>query len=513
MRSPTRHRVLALVVALPLTAVILTACAGGSGSGATTAASPHDGTLTIARAAASNGWEGDKCVDTSIELNPAVYDTLLRAEVPTGDGLAPGLAEKYEWDAAATSYVFHLRKNAAFSNGDPVTAKDVVFSVQQWTTGEFSKSYYANVDHAVAVDDHTVRIVMKKVDTFLPALLTWCTSTVYPADFAGMAREAFFKKPIGAGPYEVESWDQPMGTSEKITLAPNPHFYGWKGKPPLKKIVVETITDPNQRALQYQSKNVDILEAVDSATATQIPKAELTTTKPNPIQSLILNVKTPGLSNPKVREAMALAIDRSALAKTVGIGAVPAVGALPVNVPGAVEPTRAYSYDVSRAKELLKESGETALSFTLLYDASDNSTDVMAQTVQQQLAAVGITLKLQTTDGNTVTSRQADGDYQISFGGASAISPTIFDPISWIAIQYGWTGTSASTIQDEFLAGTSTLDKAEQKKHALAVQDFITTENGMIGLINTASTYGSQPWVKGFTPLQYGFFYFDSLSD
>jgi len=517
MRSnPQRRRILG-ALGLTLSATLLAGCASGgtgstSGSGGDSATSPHAGTITWARPAASNGWEGDKCVDTSIPLNPAVYDTLLRIEVPDGDGLAPGLAEEWEWDDESLSYIFTLRDNAMFSNGDPVTADDVVFSVDQWLSGEFSSSYYATVDHAEAVDDTTVHIVMKQVDTFLPALLTWCTSPIYPADFAGETSEAFFEQPIGAGPYAVESWEDPMGTSERITLVPNEHYYGWDGEPPLDTIVVETISDPNQRALEFQAGNVDILAAVDSATATQMADDQLLAVKPNQIQSLLVNQAVPGLDNPDIRQAISLALDRDALADTVNDGSIAAVGALPVNVPGEIAPSSPNSYDPEEAKALVDGSGVSDLTFTYLYDASDYSADILAQAVQQQLGEVGITVEFETTDGNTLIARESSGDYELSSAGASAISPTIFDPISWIAIQYGWTGSTATTIQDEFLAGTSTTDEAEQQEHALAVQDFITTDNGMIGLLNTAATYAKQTWVDGFVPLQYGTFYFDTLA-
>ncbi len=521
MQSRYRGRaLLGLAAVAASAALLLTACSSGgespTGDGSSApATSPHPGTITIARPAASNGWEGDKCIDTSIILNPAVYDTLVRDQVPDGNGLAPGLAESYEWDAASNSYVFHLRKDAKFSNGQPVTAKDVAFSVDQWTSGDFSGSYYVNVDHPEVVDDYTVKIVMKKVDTFLPELLTWCTSPIYPDNFAGEDKDAYFQKPISAGPYEVQSWDDPMGTSEKITLTPNPYYYGWAGgKAPLDQIVVETIPDPSQRALQYQSGDVDILDAVDSAQATQLDPSQLVTTKPNPIQSLMVNEATPGLDNLDIRQAIALGLDRDQIAQALSNGSIPAVGALPVNVPGEVDPTTPNRYDPDKAKQLVADSGVSDPTFTLLYDSADHSTDILAQTIQSQLATIGITINLETTDDNTVNARQGDGDYELSFGGASAISPTIFDPISWIAIQYGWTGSpKASTIQDEFEAGTSTLDPAEAATHAKAVQDFITTDLGMIGLVNTTATYAAQPWVTGFQPLQYQSFYFDSLAD
>ncbi|WP_309066120.1 ABC transporter substrate-binding protein [Microbacterium sp.] len=515
MRHLSPSRALVAATGIALAGAMLAGCTSSSSAqgGADDPDSPHPGTITWARPAASNGWEGDKCIDTSIPINAAVYDTLLRIEVPEGDGLAPGLATEWEWNEAEKAYVLTIRDDAAFSNGEPVTPEDVAFSINEWIAGDFSGSYYANIERAEAVDETTVKIVMKQTDAFLPALLTWCTSLIYPANYAGMSKEAFFQKPIGAGPYAVASWEDPMGTSERITLVPNEHYYGWDGEPPLDEVVIRTIADTNQRALEFQAGNIDLLDEIDSATATQLPEDVIVETVPTQLHALLVNMTVPGLDNPGIRQALSLALDRESLAITLEDTAVPAEGVLPINVPGWVAPTTPHTYDPERAARLIEESGVANLTFTLLYDPSDHRSDIMAQTIKQQAAAVGITVKLENTDNNTLYARMGESQFELTLTSPSAISPSIFDPIGWMAVQYGWTGSTSTTMDDEFLAGISTVDPEEQEKHVRAVQDFLTTDNGMIGLLNTGTKYASQPWVKGFEPLLYRTFYFDTLAD
>ena len=517
--TPRSFATSATLVASVACVAALAACGapsgGGSGGGGTaaTASSSHPDSILWVRPSASNGFDGDKCVDTSIPLDPAVYDTLLTIKLPNGDGLAPGLAQSWSWDAKTLTYTFDLQKNAKFSNGKPVTAADVVFSVNQWVTGSFSGSYYVNIKKAVAVSPTTVAIEMKKTDTFLPDLLTWCTSPIYPANYAGEGKTAFFNKPIGAGPYEVTSYTDPEGSGEKITLKPNPYYYAYNGKPPaIKTFEVDTVPDASQRALMFQSGQADLLDSVDAATASGLAKDTIKKTLPDSIWGLVLNVKSGPLADPKVRQAISLGINRTVVAESMNNGSYAAKGYLPVNTPGTPAPTTPYAYDPAKAKQLISESSSSkGLTVTLIFDGSDQSNEDMAQALQQQLAAIGVTLKLQSTDSNTVNARMENGNYQMAFSGASSISPTAFDPISWLAILYGWTGDKSQEVQDEFVKGTSTTVKSQQLAAASAVQDFIMNGNALIGVVDTTATYAAQNWISGFTPLQYGTFYFNTI--
>lgn len=508
-------RLRAVAWTLPL-ALVIAGCATAKSSTATggKAASPRPGDLVIASPSASQGWDGDKCV-SDLQTNGMVYDSLLRIKTPAGDGVAPGLAKSFSYDATKHTYTFEMRPDAKFSSGAPVTAADVVWSIDQWRKGPVSGSYYATIKSERAVSTSVLEVQMKQPDTFLPNLLTWCTSTIYPKDYAGQTAAAFFKKPIGAGAFEVASFTDPTGPSEVIALVPNPHFYGWPGgKPTLKTVTVKTVTDPSQRAVQFKSGNIDIIQGVDFATEQAIGKRAVVRAVPDTIASILVNIKRGPLRDPNLREAISKAIDRKAMASALSDGSEPATGMLPTNVPGATPPTTPYSYDLAGAKAALaKSSSAGGVTLTYLYDASDKALDTSAQILVAQLAKINVRVKLVTTDGNTVTSRESTGDFELGTSTASAISPTIFDPVSYIqAAPYPYAGASMTVIDKAFLTGTAATDPSAQQAQARAIQDDGLRQNVLIGMYNSTASWALQSWVKGFTPLQYGFFYADPVS-
>jgi peptide/nickel transport system substrate-binding protein len=502
------------LVVLAFAAAAATALAGCSSSAGATSGSTDSGQLVIASPTASQGWSGDSCV-SDLQTNGMVYDSLLRIKTPGGNGLAPGLAKSYSYDAATHVYTFNLRPNATFSNGSPVTAADVVFSMNQWRAGKVSGSYYATIGSETAVSKDVVTVQMKQADTFLPKLLTWCTSTIYPNNFAGETSKAFFAKPIGAGPYKVVSSADLTGPSEVLTLAPNPHFYGWTSKNHgIKQVVVKTISDASQRAVQFKAGDIDIIEGVDSATEAAIGAKNVVRAKPDQMNAILANLKSGPTADPDVRAAIADAIDRKAIASALDDGSEPATGVLPVNVPGSTPPTHPYVTDVPAAKALMKKSKyPNGVTISYLYDPSDKAADTTAQILVSQLKKIGITLKLVTSDSNTVTSRQGSGNFQLSTAGASAISPTIFDPISYYqAAAYPYSGADMSVINKVFLDGTATTSLTQQKADAREFQDDALKQNALIGVVNARASWAVQPRVKGFEALQYGFFYADSLT-
>lgn len=493
------------------TALTLSACSPGGGSGQ----SSHPGEIVWARDSAIDGWEGDQCIANSGPTNAIVFDSLLRIQTPDGSGFAPGLASEWSYDEAAHTYRFVLQDDAAFSNGDPLTADDVVFSFEEWKAGPINGVLYSTVDTVTAVSDSEVEVVMTGPDTFLPALLTWCNSTIYPVDFAGMDRDEYFAKPIGAGPFAVESWSDPSGSTESITLVPNEHFWGWgPDGPTASKLTIEAISDANQRALQFQSGAVDILEKVDEATAAQLDADRVVYTDPAVSLHILTNTVDGPASDPLVRAAISKAIDRDAIAAALGQGTLPATGILAPSIPGMTEPTEPYSFDLDEAQALMAQSGSPdGLSIGYLYDVGDREADVIAQILVTQLAQIGIDLKLEPTDAATQSSRLADGDFELADGAAGAISPTIFDPIGYMmAVSFVYTGTDTSVITENYFAGTSTNDEAVVEQAVRAIQDDALQSNAIIGVVDVSRNWAAQERVQGFAPLQYRIFYADQLS-
>lgn len=500
-----------LLTALTVGALSVTGCAS---SGSSSTSSPHKDELVIATSFASQGWSGDSCV-SDLQTNPMVYDSLLRIKTPGGDGVAPAIAKSFSYDSTTHAYTFNIRPGAKFSNGSPVTAKDIVFSMDQWRSGKISGSYYATIESETAVSTDVVTVQMKQADSFLPNLLTWCTSTIYPADFAGMSAKDFFKKPIGAGAYKVVSNTDLTGPSEILTLAPNPYFYGWtstnKG---IKTVLVKTISSASQRALQFKAGNIDIIQYVDSATEASVGKSVVVRAKPDQLDAVLANLKSGPTTDPNLRKAIAAAIDRTAIATALADGSEAAEGILPVNVPGSTPPSTPYQTNIAAAKDLMKKSkypGGVTLNY--LYDPSDKTQDTIAQVLASQLKAIGITLKLATADGNTVTTKQSSGDFELTTTMPTAISPTIFDPISYYqAAAYPYSGADMTVIDSVFLKGTATTDLTKQEAYAREFQDDALSQNAVIGVVAVRASWAVQPWVKGFNGLQYAFFYADPVT-
>ena len=470
------------------------------------------GEIVWARNSPIDGWEGDACVGPSTQTNPVVYDTLVRMSVPDGQSIVGGLAESFSYDADTFTYTFEMRPGAAFSNGDPVTAEDVKFSVDEWVAGPISGAYYQAVDSATVVDEDTVEVQMKQADTFFPALLTWCTSAIYPKDFAGIPKDEFFQKPIGAGPFAVAEWNDPAGPNEEIVLTRNEHYWGAdEGMPKLDRLIIRTIADPNQRALAFDAGDVQILEDVDTATKRQIDPALLVDAPRQQMYGFVIN--TERVPDVKIRQAISKAIDRDLIVEVLDRDAEVAPGVLPINVPDAVPPTEPNEFDLEGAKALIAEtSAADGITLEYAYNAANADETTIAQNLQAQLAEIGVTLELMATDGPTLSTKRSDGDFDLVPEGTAAISPTIFDPIGlMLAVNYPHARADLTVINEQFLIGTASTDPAERQAAVLAIQDDAMAQAAQIGLVNVASTYAVQSDVEGFVLLPYVQWYTDTV--
>nr|NIW86586.1 hypothetical protein [Gammaproteobacteria bacterium] len=165
------------------------------------------GTLHVVRTESFDGWKLDSAAAyASYQNHGAVIEGLLRPDAD-GRSVEPGLAESWEHDPEAATWTFTLREDARFSNGERVTAADVVFSLGVWKAGANFGASYGNILGATAVDDRTVAFKLGSPydNTFLP-LMSASISGVMPKDFAGMSEDEYYNNPIGAGAYKVDSW-------------------------------------------------------------------------------------------------------------------------------------------------------------------------------------------------------------------------------------------------------------------------------------------------------------------
>jgi len=156
----------------------------------------------------------------SIWTQLLLYDQLVR---PSRDGtkLEPGVAESWRVSPDGKEYEFKLRANAKFSNGDPVTAQDVEYSLRR-AAGEKSQwgRFFRPITEYRVVDART--IVMRLDTPFTPMLnnLAMFSASILPAKLVESQGAAFFDKPVGSGPFILTQWAR----GQKQTLVKSPHY-------------------------------------------------------------------------------------------------------------------------------------------------------------------------------------------------------------------------------------------------------------------------------------------------
>jgi peptide/nickel transport system substrate-binding protein len=325
----------------------------------------------------------------------ALHDALVRPV--TGTAMGNSLAESWTASRDGLAYEFVLRKNARFHNGDPVTAEDVKFSFERYkgASATLLKAKVASVD---IVDPHRIRFRLKEV---WPDFMTFYGT---PATGAGwivpkkyierVGDEGFKKAPVGAGPYRFVSFKPGV---ELVLEAADTY---WRKAANVKSLVLKVIPDDSTRLAALKRGEIDIAYGIVGPLAEEVRKTPGLQLKSAAIPVTLWlqfadqsDPKSPW-ADPRVRLAASLAVDRKAINDASYLG----LGKLSYNiVPQAHEfywNPPAIPHDPARAKRLLAEAG-----YASGFDGGELSAEPFAasgigEAVVNDLAAVGIRLKL-----------------------------------------------------------------------------------------------------------------------
>lgn len=494
--------------AVLLTSVLcLTAC-GGPTTAKGDGKPIEGGTLNVLRRNPFEGFELDKeSLNSTFQLSQAVLEPLVRSAAD-GKSLEAGLATEWTYNEDNTILTLKLDPDASFSNGEPVTPADVAFSVKTWQAGVNYGATYAGIETVEAVDEHTVSLHLAYPDTSLPAYLAWAAAGVVPKDFGGKDAAAFWQDPIGAGPFAVVSWS-PEG---KVVLERNAHYYEAK-RPYVDEVVSTYAADANSVGLQLRSGQADIAEELLPVTAATLPEESVKTTEPHITPILLMNSARPALGDVHVRRAIGYAIDYDAILTSAfkGFGERPE-GALPANSGNWAPPSSPYfSHDTTEAKAELAEAKTKPTTLTLSYP-NDAGSALIAQIVQDNLKAIGITVKLQAADPGNNYATMSSGNYDLGIFSYNAISPDVSDPAVYVAATKGiFTGYDGGAIFDLVGKYAATADLAEKKKQVTAIQDLLAQDAPFLALGQTESTMGASDKVHGLEQLPWGAYYLDGI--
>jgi peptide/nickel transport system substrate-binding protein len=290
-------------------------------------------------------------------VNDNIYETLM-ARTPKGE-LTTGLAEGMPVQSAPDAWRFKLRPGIKFTNGEPFNADAVVFSVKRIIDPKFNSkqiSYFAAITDARKIDDLTVDVITKGPDPILPARMYWM-KMVPPV---AAAKPDFIQNPIGTGPYKLVKWTR--GTT--IQLAKNESY--WGGAPTIDGVNYRFIGESGTRLAGLMAGEFDIITNLLPELMERVPQAKVVLGLEQPI--MILSAVSGVTQDERVRQALNLAIDKEGLAAGLfGTQATVSQGQLLAPSYFGFDPeTKAYPYDLAKAKALIKEAGAQGKTITVV---------------------------------------------------------------------------------------------------------------------------------------------------
>lgn len=426
-----KKRMISLFLAATMISASLAGCGGGSSSTGTTAAGEAATTAagsttttaaageatTAAQSTSAEGKDSIVIVTSSdvLSMDPYRYD-----EGPTNQIMLhiyeplvmadpsmkyqPHLAESWEQSEDGLTWTFHLRKGVKYHDGDEMTSEDVLASfalAKNPDSPSAYSSYLSTIDSVTAIDDYTVEF---KTNTLNPLML-FDLAQIYilkKENIEGKTEEEISANVVGTGRYKfVEQVKE-----DHIDLIANEDY--WGEQPAIPKVRFRPITNEATRTATMLTGEVDFTINVSVRDVDRLANtAGIQVLKQQGLREIYLNLDSredsplfPGqknpMSDPKVREAMYIAIDEDAIIKTVMNGAAFVMNSIIPEGYVGYDKVERPAYDPERAKQLLAEAGYPD-GFEVTLDAPNdryvNDANI-AQAVTGYLEKIGIKVNL-----------------------------------------------------------------------------------------------------------------------
>lgn len=348
-----------------------------------------------------------------------VYETLVTTDETFA--IQPKLATSWE-QPNDTTYVFTIDTSVSFSNGRAITTTDVAESLTRLVaSGGVWAGQLGPVASVTATDDTTVTVKLDSPYVPFLAALANTPAAILPIEEIDNGSVDITTEMLGTGPYTVAAHRQ----DESWNFAANP---AWRDAANVRitDLTVEIVGQESTRQAALREGSADLVNFnnVDSLTLLSDAKnARVVNQTQSDFYYLNVNSQQPGspLENQDVRFAINTAVDRQGLADLAMAGESAPTGATPSNLPGAcaVADLPSEKATIEDAKKLIENSGFDNITLSLLVYTSEPVLGQMAQIVQQQLAEIGVTVKIEQYDSATYNARvfaAQPADFDLSIG-------------------------------------------------------------------------------------------------
>ncbi|HPJ96760.1 MAG TPA: peptide-binding protein [Syntrophales bacterium] len=440
---------------------------------------------------------------TSHQIAGLVYNGLVKYDKDlqiTGD-----LAESWEISPDGLHIVFHLRKGVKWHDGQPFTARDVLFTYHTVIDPRTPTAYagdFLKVKKVTVVDDHTLRVSYDK--PFAPALMSW-GSPILPRHLLEgreITASPLSRRPVGTGPYRFKEWV----TGQKIVLVANPDYF--EGRPYLDDYIMRIIPDTATMFLELRASGIDQM-GLTPLQYTRQTENNLFRRQYKKYRFLSFsyvymgyNLKNPLFADQRVRQSIAYAVNKKEMIRGVllGLGKA-ATGPYKPGTWAYNARVRTYAYNPQQAKALLAEAGWTdsdgdgildkdgrPFSFEIITNQGNEVRAKCAEIIQKQLADLGIKVKIRVLEwaafvNDFINKWRFDATI---LGWTIPQDPDIYDV--WHSSKTGpeelnFISYKNSEVDRLIEKGRGVFDQRERKRHYDRIQEILAEEQPYLFLL------------------------------
>ena len=447
------------------------------------------------------------------------------------DGYIPGTAESWSISDDGKEYIFKLNKNAKWSNGDPVTADDFVWSWKRILTASLGSQYpdmlyylvgafeYHNgqIDNfdevgVKALDNHTLKVNLKNPTPFFIGLLshysTWPVHKETVLKHGDIDdRNGEWTRPgnfVCNGPFQLKIWE----LNNKIVVEKNPHYYD-ASMVRLNEIHYYPVSNVMTEDRMFRAGQLHLTSSMPTQKCPIYIEEKNPNLKIDPYMGTYfyrINTENETLSDVRVRKALAYSIDRQLLVdKVTQCGQIPAYSFTPPGSNG-YQPSTEIPYDPVLAKQLLAEAGYSSDNpfpkLEILFNTNEGHRKVALAIQQMWQNELGIEVELVNQDWKVYLSREMVGDFQISRAGWIG---DYEDPNTFLDTlrpnrgnnKTGWENKEYDQLLE---LANSTNEKSLRYKYLMEAERLLISEMPIIPIYTYVRQYQLSSDVKGWHP-------------
>ena len=426
-------------------------------------------------------------IDSVLYAN--VYEGLTRF-APDGS-VVPGLAESWDISEDGRTYTFTLRDGVTFHDGSSFEAADVVFALDRARAEDSTnaqKALFEGIESVEATDDRTVVVTLKAPDGQFLFNMAWGDAIVFPPENV----ENLETTPIGTGAFRFVDWRQ----GDSVILERNPDY--WGEAPALSGVTFKFISDPTAAFAATMSGDVDAFYSYPApenlAQFEADPRFQVLEGSTEGETILAMNNARAPFDDPRVREAVALAIDRQAIIDGAMYGYGTPIGShFAPHHPDYVDLTGDTPHDPERARELLAEAGYPDGFETTLMLPPPSYARRGGEIVAAQLREVGIDAAIANVEWAQWLEQAFTGkDFDLTI--VSHTEP--FDIGIYARPEY-YFGYDSEEFQEIMADLTAATDPAERKRLTEAAQRRIAEDHVNAFLFQLALTSVAKAELQG----------------